>query len=102
MNMTKTFITTYRSFTTPGILLKKILQRYRVPKNISASDTQTIRARACNLLKLWIENEYQDFTEDLNPLLNEMFNELDTNELTAKISKNLRTFLEKVFSFIIF
>ena len=61
----KTFITTYRSFTTPIIFLKKLIQRYRVPSHYSSEHQLNIQLRICNILKHWIDTQPNDFDDSL-------------------------------------
>lgn len=57
----KTFLFTYQSFTTPDILLTKLMQRYNVPKRPAnvpedkyKSEVQIIRNRVCNGKNLFL------------------------------------------------
>eukprot|EP00002_Diphylleia_rotans_P026308 TRINITY_DN5235_c0_g1_i1.p1 TRINITY_DN5235_c0_g1~~TRINITY_DN5235_c0_g1_i1.p1 ORF type:complete len:1064 (+),score=174.50 TRINITY_DN5235_c0_g1_i1:133-3324(+) len=71
----KTFITTYRSFTSPEIFLKKLRQRFHVPlsklpptvsfEEYKQNTIRPIQIRVFNVLKAWIEKSFDDFNEDL-------------------------------------
>ena len=55
-----TFIATYRSFTTPEILLQKLVERYEVPPEISSQSKKVVQSKVCVVMKRWIET----FTDD--------------------------------------
>eukprot|EP00002_Diphylleia_rotans_P028254 TRINITY_DN5700_c0_g2_i1.p1 TRINITY_DN5700_c0_g2~~TRINITY_DN5700_c0_g2_i1.p1 ORF type:complete len:1097 (-),score=216.38 TRINITY_DN5700_c0_g2_i1:583-3873(-) len=71
----KTFITTYRSFTTPDILFRKLVQRFHVPisklpPSVSLEEYRItyigpIQIRVCNVLKFWMEHNFSDFHDSL-------------------------------------
>eukprot|EP00002_Diphylleia_rotans_P024247 TRINITY_DN4778_c0_g1_i6.p1 TRINITY_DN4778_c0_g1~~TRINITY_DN4778_c0_g1_i6.p1 ORF type:complete len:573 (-),score=101.68 TRINITY_DN4778_c0_g1_i6:183-1901(-) len=68
----------YRSYITPDLLFRKILQRYRGPvppeKDVATWKRQfllPIQLRVCNFLKRWIETQYDDFTS-VNGLANSL------------------------------
>ena len=63
----KTFITTYRSFTTPWKLLSKLMERYNVPSQVNYDPRRTyqIQLRVAVVLKYWVESQFYDFDEDL-------------------------------------
>jgi hypothetical protein len=54
-NFTNTFLLTYRSFTTPEQLLKKLLERYDVSDEVSDKSKGIIQMRVCVVLKRWVE-----------------------------------------------
>ena len=56
----KNFFTTYRSFATPEQLFYKLLERYSVPDEFSASKTQ-VQLRVCVALKYWLDVSIRDF-----------------------------------------
>jgi len=60
----KSFITTYRSFTTPEKLWSKLLERYRIPDSYKKDKTQ-IQLRVAIILKYWIETQIRDFDDML-------------------------------------
>eukprot|EP01104_Vermistella_antarctica_P014558 TRINITY_DN460_c0_g3_i1.p1 TRINITY_DN460_c0_g3~~TRINITY_DN460_c0_g3_i1.p1 ORF type:complete len:1428 (+),score=393.76 TRINITY_DN460_c0_g3_i1:424-4707(+) len=62
----KNFLSTYRSFTTPELFLKKLLNRYHVPESFSDSDRHLIRMRVLTTVKYWVEAEYEDLGGALN------------------------------------
>lgn len=74
LNFMKTFILTYRSFTTPEMLLSKLIERYFVPRNMGFVDKdiifsqfekqrQKIQLRLCNVLQQWTKKNSYDFFE---------------------------------------
>ena len=95
MNITKTFITTFRSFTTPEILLKKLMQRFRVPEG-SPEAPLPIQLRVCNALKIWVDNQSQDFTGELLNDLLLFLDELEQSKSYSKYATSIRATLEKV------
>ena len=93
-------MTTFRSFTTPEILLNKLIQRYRVPET-SAESPLPIQLRVCNALKLWVDSQYKDFTGDLLIQLQEFLDELAQIKAYSKFASSIRQTLQKV-RFLIF
>ena len=90
----KTFITTYRSFTTPEKLLSKTVQLYHVPEDIEEKKKLSIQLRCSNLLKQWVDTSFADFDEDILLKLNEFLEELSKNpnysKFSTKIQKTIR------------
>ncbi|KAF2076085.1 hypothetical protein CYY_002599 [Polysphondylium violaceum] len=63
----KTFITTYQSFASPGLLFSKLIERFNVPDWYSKDRQKilTIQQRVIVVLKYWIENQSSDFDQDV-------------------------------------
>jgi hypothetical protein len=101
MNGMKTFITTYRSFTNPETLLKKILDRYHVPPNANI-DPLPIQLRCCNHLKYLVETQSEDFSDRFIEMMNQFLTELSGEPAYQKYAKLIRTALEKVGGFLSF
>ena len=101
----QTFLLTYQSFTTPEKLLRKLIQRYQVPKPIDIDEAafktskQTpIRIRVSNCIKNWLESYSDDLTDDFfNELQDFIENFIDRDELTH-LSAILRSAIKKVIS----
>ena len=61
LEFVKTFLFTYQAFTTPGKLLRKLIERYNVvrPEGMPLKEfgvmRQTIQARVINALRLWVD-----------------------------------------------
>lgn len=111
LNYVKTFLLTYRSFTTPEILLKKIIERYHVPRPVNAAFEdfernikRPIQLRVCNVLKQWIEKHSSDFLEgeSLAPWANQVIRFI--RDVLApddtKLAKQLLNTMEKLVSFL--
>ncbi|KAJ5070369.1 guanine nucleotide exchange factor [Anaeramoeba ignava] len=71
-NYIEAFLMTYRTFTTPVMLLFKLIQRYTIPTNIIESNPKewltkkaTIQQRVCSVLLLWVRNYFLDFDAKL-------------------------------------
>mmetsp|Transcript_6017 Transcript_6017/g.9086 ORF Transcript_6017/g.9086 Transcript_6017/m.9086 type:complete len:537 (-) Transcript_6017:66-1676(-) len=94
MNRMKTFITTYRSFTTPEILLLKIIQRYHVPENAGV-EALPIQLRCCNSLKYLIETQYEDFSAEFISQLDDFLVELQSAPAYKKFATIIKTTLKK-------
>eukprot|EP01087_Luapelamoeba_hula_P018266 TRINITY_DN5869_c1_g1_i6.p1 TRINITY_DN5869_c1_g1~~TRINITY_DN5869_c1_g1_i6.p1 ORF type:complete len:1406 (+),score=195.77 TRINITY_DN5869_c1_g1_i6:268-4485(+) len=77
-----TFITTYQSFTSSWKLFEKLQQRYQVPndKEIDKTRQQSIQMRVVVVLKHWVENQFQDFDEELVARIVEFIEETIKNE----------------------
>ena|SRR3990167_1086237 len=86
----KSFITTYRSFTTPELLLKKIMQRYSVPAD-SSEPAIPIQLRCSNVVKHWTETNYHDFEEDTIDQLKSFCKELLENPSCKKYASSFAT-----------
>ena len=97
----KTFLLTYRSFTTPEILLEKLMQRYAVPipEGVNMPDflknvQQPIRLRVCNVIKQWVERYFFDFNDSLISKLNS-FLDMDVAIDMTNMAKIIRNAIEK-------
>ncbi|KAJ3445578.1 ras guanine nucleotide exchange factor i-related [Anaeramoeba flamelloides] len=80
----KIFLMTCQSFTTPRKLLRKLLQRYNVPRgNLTLEKyqekKQKIQIKVCNVLISWIKDYFSDFNESL---INEINNFIENAEKT--------------------
>lgn len=71
-------LTTYRSFTTPQRLLKKLRERYNVPSSagLPMERVERIQFRVCVVLKHWLEWQLFDFDKDLIAELSEFIDQL--------------------------
>lgn len=68
----KSFLATYRSFTTPEELWGKLLERYNVPPNVEISEeaykqqvTLPIHLRVANVIGMWLASNYMDISDEL-------------------------------------
>jgi len=78
----QTFITTYRSFTTPEQLFTKLLERYQIPESCPPEDRSKVQLRISVTFKLWIETHIRDFDDELLGKLHEFINQLYDDGLT--------------------
>eukprot|EP00011_Vannellida_sp_DIVA3-517-6-12_P012909 CAMPEP_0114606058 /NCGR_PEP_ID=MMETSP0168-20121206/1369_1 /TAXON_ID=95228 ORGANISM="Vannella sp., Strain DIVA3 517/6/12" /NCGR_SAMPLE_ID=MMETSP0168 /ASSEMBLY_ACC=CAM_ASM_000044 /LENGTH=1173 /DNA_ID=CAMNT_0001816917 /DNA_START=278 /DNA_END=3796 /DNA_ORIENTATION=- len=60
----RTFVCTYRSFSTPVQLLEKLQERFAVPDTLAARE-KAIQLRVCVTLKYWVQNQFPDFDDSL-------------------------------------
>ena len=69
LDFMKTVLLTYQSFTTPSIFLRKLIERYHVPRRMDEPfDTfekrrLKIQLRVCNVLQQWTKKYYTDFID---------------------------------------
>jgi len=91
-----TFIATYRSFTNPWTLLEKLKQRFNVPNttNRSKENIVAIQLRVAIVLKYWVENQVDDFDDELVLYLQQFIGYLCTQEASAKTAEALLKLLE--------
>jgi len=85
----------FHSFTTPTKFLSKLIERYRVPQNVTPTDRDVIHMRVCIALKLWISRSIQDFDPaDLFAALNDFIDNTvahDHKELANTLRKQIET-----------
>ena len=91
----KTFITTYRSFTSPDILLQKIIQRYNVPDEFGQKRLM-IQLRCANFLKQWVETSFADFDENFINELSSFVQELNKEKSLSKFVNAISSSISKV------
>lgn len=60
-----TFMETYRSFTSPETILRKLFERYNVPIHVNQQTKNVVKTRVTQLLKLWIKDYYFDWNEGM-------------------------------------
>lgn len=100
------FITTYQSFTTPWMLMDKLMERFAgPPPNTVAVDENTlltIRLRVCVILKHWIDKQFFDLDKSLIDTLEHFVKkELCSKEgalaeMGKRLSNSLDQFLEEL------
>eukprot|EP00004_Rigifila_ramosa_P007499 TRINITY_DN1849_c0_g1_i3.p1 TRINITY_DN1849_c0_g1~~TRINITY_DN1849_c0_g1_i3.p1 ORF type:complete len:1081 (+),score=249.42 TRINITY_DN1849_c0_g1_i3:2-3244(+) len=105
LHFMKTFITTYRSFTTPHHLFEKLLQRYdvptpKLPPNVSVQEfvqkhTLPIRLRVCNVMKFWIETSFSDLNEQLVASIKDFINSSLSEDGLEKLGEQLLRAINK-------
>lgn len=105
----RVFLLTYESFTTPAAFLKKLIERYHVPRLQPVSSEQheksraTIQLRVCNVLLQWLKKHGNDFAlndgleEELKGFLENVLAE-DNPSMARQIAK----IMSKMVSFIYF
>eukprot|EP00004_Rigifila_ramosa_P020208 TRINITY_DN5232_c0_g1_i1.p1 TRINITY_DN5232_c0_g1~~TRINITY_DN5232_c0_g1_i1.p1 ORF type:complete len:1294 (+),score=320.90 TRINITY_DN5232_c0_g1_i1:317-3883(+) len=73
MDFNKTFLLTYRSFCTPVELLEHLETRFStvLPPDTEdgAATMKTVRLKVINVLKMWVDQSYEDFNDSQYPSL---------------------------------
>jgi len=109
LDFVKTFLLTYQSFTTGTALLKKLIERYYVPRGNETTFSewdklrQTIQLRVCNVLVQWTKKYTADFVSpkssdinlvgDLMKFAEEVLAE-DNPLLAKQVRRNLLKLIE--------
>jgi len=84
------FFSTYLSFTSPLVVLQKLLQRYHVPSGkVPEERATTIRLRVGIVIKYWIENQFDDFDKQTITILSEFINKTLLKNNQEKLSRVL-------------
>jgi hypothetical protein len=100
---------TYRNFTTPVELLKKLNERYNIPPLSSSLEEfqifkmeflLPIRLRICQVLKIWIVNHASDFrkNDEAMNLLNNFVKEMEKTKIgigATQISSSIKKYILK-------
>lgn len=96
------FLATYKSYATPQLLLRKLVERWNVPKKkASKKEARTVQKEVCNFLQFWLItslNRNGDFSnrtmaKDLEEFLEEA---LKRDSKMTKMLKQIRVSLNKV------
>ena len=102
MNYTRSIVTTYRSFTTPTLFIRKLIDRFNQPTSSinngnGNNDEYTIRLRVISVLRQWIETQFADLTPPLFQSIRNFINDdLITNPQFLKVGGQMLTFIDKV------
>eukprot|EP01156_Anaeramoeba_ignava_P002039 Anaeramoba_ignava/a217381_69.p1 GENE.a217381_69~~a217381_69.p1 ORF type:complete len:764 (-),score=277.08 a217381_69:108-2399(-) len=95
----ETFLMTYQSFTTPKMLLRKLIQRWHVPKSKNMADEifrpkkRSIQLRVCNVIKNWIEKHYSDFQTKLKKEMLDFIENTIATDGHVSLSNQLKNLL---------
>eukprot|EP01080_Neovahlkampfia_damariscottae_P010131 gene10131-2550_t len=92
-----TFLMTYRSFTTPEVLLKKLIEKYDVPAQIP--NEKIIQSKIGNILKTWLTRFFfldwnQNMLFTLNNFIDSKLSSIENMDIAMKIQKTVQTKLE--------
>lgn len=77
-----TFLLTYDLFTTPDILLQKLIERYNVPVDNSKTQEEndlertSIQLRVINAIKLWLESRFSQLSDRILNSIQDFINEV--------------------------
>ncbi|KAL6080050.1 Ras guanine nucleotide exchange factor [Balamuthia mandrillaris] len=100
LDFRKIFLFTYQSFTTPEVLLSKLIQRYHMVSNVIDSKGLTMRKqihhRIFTVIKYWLENHQPDWNEKLVSSLNTWIDNTLVTEGHLKLAMQLRNALAKL------
>jgi RasGEF domain/RasGEF N-terminal motif len=95
----QTFITTYRSFTTPLQLFRKLLERFHVPDGLLPVErVKSIQLRVAVVAKTWVNTNFFDFDQSLIDGLSKFAEALRERGYTA-MADSLRQALEEKVQF---
>ncbi|KAL6067139.1 Leucine-rich repeat (LRR) protein [Balamuthia mandrillaris] len=67
-NFLDTFFFTYKTFCMPKELLQKLKERFEVPDSVPEMERHLIKMRVFDVLRIWIENYYEDLKDLISPL----------------------------------
>ena len=91
----KSFITTYRSFTRPWQLWRKLMDRFNVPPNtLESPRAHAVKMRVAIVLKYWVDHRFYDFDDEL---VGDIRRFIDNNlsDAMKELAKGLNNELEK-------
>lgn len=75
LSFSKAFMTTYQSFTTPEVVLKKLVQRFNVPEDKVGDVNRVVKLRTFNALKQWLDmSDYRLLSPELLSSVEEFVN----------------------------
>lgn len=103
-NFLYAFLLTYRSFTTPEVLLNKLIERFNVVPPEGAdfytfkeTMLDPIRLRVCQVIRYWIEKHFYDFENDKERISRlEKFIDVIEKSRMDSTAKQLRKILDKM------
>lgn len=104
-NFLKTFIATYRSFTSPHQLFFKLIERYQVPDDLIHDDVHyanKIQLRVAVVIKYWVDTQFYDFDENLIVSMEQFCNQLSNDGFTDMSKRLMEQIQTKVCPFIFF
>ncbi|PRP77743.1 rasGEF domain-containing protein [Planoprotostelium fungivorum] len=96
------FLSTFTTFTTPSELLDLLIERFHIPSPVDHSPEvlerfqrkkeRPIALRVLNIIKIWVDRSFEDFTEHniLTKLLNFVENSMIQSALLCKAGTNLK------------
>eukprot|EP00761_Pharyngomonas_kirbyi_P009972 gb/GECH01009990.1/.p1 GENE.gb/GECH01009990.1/~~gb/GECH01009990.1/.p1 ORF type:complete len:854 (+),score=250.42 gb/GECH01009990.1/:1-2562(+) len=92
-----TFLVTYRSFTTPDILLMKLMERWNVPETPEwEAQKDQIRLRVGNVIRHWLESYIFDWNQNMLRILNRFIeDQLFKDSSFKNLGKLMKKSLEK-------
>lgn len=98
----KSFLATYRSFTTPEELWGKLLERYNVPPNSDYSDETykqqvilPIHLRVANVIGMWLALNYMDISEQLMVHIEHFVDQTVATGEARGLQRKLKSAVEK-------
>eukprot|EP01104_Vermistella_antarctica_P005909 TRINITY_DN16657_c0_g1_i1.p1 TRINITY_DN16657_c0_g1~~TRINITY_DN16657_c0_g1_i1.p1 ORF type:complete len:1049 (+),score=228.63 TRINITY_DN16657_c0_g1_i1:400-3546(+) len=94
----KTFITTYRSFTSSDVFVHKMMERYYNQPDSVADQSLSINLRLCNVLKFWIECQSFENSPELFAKVTEFVDDLAQNQSLTKFIASVQLLVSKKLS----
>jgi len=90
------FLATYSSYTTTDKLLDKLIQRCHAPASVPLEQVKQIQMRVVLILKSWLENHPEDFSENALGRLSEFIDSMGNEKLAKGVRQAISRMVRRV------